>query len=80
MFLLFILISSYVHHSMMQSQFHLRQLRDEYMSRSEIWHIHAGNPCFLCTFRDSFAAMHIALQDLPEDSVSPTFSGMGGYK
>ncbi|KAJ4707581.1 Inactive ubiquitin carboxyl-terminal hydrolase [Melia azedarach] len=60
-----------------QSQFHLRQLRDEYMSRSEIWHIHAGNPCFLCTFRDSFAAMHIALQDLPEDSVSPTFSGMG---
>ncbi|XP_044467342.1 uncharacterized protein LOC123206995 [Mangifera indica] len=41
------------------------------MSRSEIYHTHAGNPCFLCALQDSFAVMHIASRIMPEVAFVP---------
>ncbi|KAK4846511.1 hypothetical protein QYF36_018345 [Acer negundo] len=48
-----------------QSQWRLRLFRDELMSRSEKKHTHAGDPCFVCAYSDTYAVIRIATKELP---------------
>ncbi|KAK4833409.1 hypothetical protein QYF36_004361 [Acer negundo] len=54
-----------------QSQWRLRLFRDELMSRSEKKHTHAGDPCFVCAYSDTYAAIRIATKELPRKVVVP---------
>ncbi|KAK4833838.1 hypothetical protein QYF36_012131 [Acer negundo] len=54
-----------------QSQWRLRLFRDELMSRSEKKHTHAGDPCFVCAYSDTYAAIRIATKELPGKVVAP---------
>ena len=59
-----------VHSVAMQSQWYLRQIRDEFMSIvPNKTHTHAGDPCFRCAYKDTFAARRIASRDMPEQVV-----------
>ncbi|KAK3227794.1 hypothetical protein Dsin_007656 [Dipteronia sinensis] len=54
----------------MQSQWYLRQIRDEFMSIvPNKTHTHAGDPCFRCAYSDTFAARRIASRYVPEEVV-----------
>ncbi|KAI9154108.1 hypothetical protein LWI28_020976 [Acer negundo] len=53
------------------SQWRLRLFRDELMSRSEKKHTHAGDPCFVCAYSDTYAAIRIATKELPRKAVVP---------
>ncbi|KAK0584866.1 hypothetical protein LWI29_019989 [Acer saccharum] len=54
----------------MQSQWYLRQIRDEFTSIvPNKTHTHAGDPCFRCAYSDTFAARRIASRDMPEEVV-----------
>ncbi|KAK1562112.1 hypothetical protein Q3G72_006435 [Acer saccharum] len=62
----------YVHlYVIIQSQWRLRLFRDELMSRSEKKHTHAGEPCFVCAYSDTYAAIRIATKELPGKVVVP---------
>ena len=50
---------------LIQSQWRLRLFRDELMSRSEKKHTHAGDPCFVRAYSDTYAAIRIATRDMP---------------
>ena len=56
---------------LIQSQWRLRLFRDELMSRSEKKHTHAGDPCFVCAYSDTYAAIRIATKELPGKVVVP---------
>ncbi|KAK1563511.1 hypothetical protein Q3G72_028556 [Acer saccharum] len=54
----------------MQSQWYLRQIRDEFTSIvPNKTHTHAGDPCFRCAYSDTFATRRIASRDMPEEVV-----------
>ncbi|KAK1562794.1 hypothetical protein Q3G72_017202 [Acer saccharum] len=53
------------------SLWRLRLFRDELMSRSEKKHTHAGDPCFVCAYSNTYAAIRIATKELPGKVVVP---------
>ncbi|KAK2647572.1 hypothetical protein Ddye_015061 [Dipteronia dyeriana] len=59
-----------VHSVAMQSQWYLRQIRDEFMSIAPTkTHTHARDPCFRFAYNDTFAARRIASRYMPEEVV-----------
>ncbi|XP_028092844.1 uncharacterized protein LOC114293027 isoform X1 [Camellia sinensis] len=55
-----------------QSLWHLRQFRDEFLRRSTSEHVHAGDPCVTCALYDIFTALSKASTDMRREAVAPT--------
>ncbi|KAJ6339917.1 hypothetical protein OIU77_007794 [Salix suchowensis] len=54
-----------------QSLWHLRRFRDEFLIRSRSEHVHVGDPCVVCALYDILAAMSIASMDTRREAVAP---------
>ncbi|KAH6837431.1 Ubiquitin carboxyl-terminal hydrolase-related protein [Perilla frutescens var. hirtella] len=55
-----------------QSLWHLRRFRDEFMRRSLSEHVHVGNPCVICALYEIFIALSMVSKDNRRESVTPT--------
>ncbi|KAK8703160.1 hypothetical protein V6N13_021488 [Hibiscus sabdariffa] len=55
-----------------QSLWHLRQFRDEFLRRSASAHAHVGDPCVVCALYEIFTALNIASGDARREPVAPT--------
>ncbi|CAL1368049.1 unnamed protein product [Linum trigynum] len=55
-----------------QSLWHLRQFRCEFMRRSTSEHVHVGDPCVICALYDIFSALSHASTDVRREAVAPT--------
>ncbi|KAK8587419.1 hypothetical protein V6N13_086406 [Hibiscus sabdariffa] len=55
-----------------QSLWHLRQFRDEFLRRSASDHAHVGDPCVVCALYEIFTALNIASSDARREPVAPT--------
>ncbi|GMJ15122.1 hypothetical protein like AT3G47890 [Hibiscus trionum] len=55
-----------------QSLWHLRQFRDEFLRRSASDHAHVGDPCVVCALYEIFTALNIASSDAQREPVAPT--------
>ncbi|KAK4257147.1 hypothetical protein QN277_006771 [Acacia crassicarpa] len=55
-----------------QSLWHLRRFREEFLSRARSEHDHVGNPCVVCALYEIFTAMEIASKDCRGEAVAPT--------
>ncbi|XP_059642017.1 uncharacterized protein LOC132283975 isoform X2 [Cornus florida] len=55
-----------------QSLWHLRRFRDEFLRRSTSEHVHVGDPCVICALYDIFAALSMASTDTRREAVAPT--------
>ncbi|PIN12015.1 Ubiquitinyl hydrolase 1 [Handroanthus impetiginosus] len=55
-----------------QSLWHLRRFRDEFLQRSPSEHVHVGDPCVVCALYDIFVALSMASKDTRGEAVAPT--------
>ncbi|XVF50204.1 hypothetical protein PTKIN_Ptkin04bG0077300 [Pterospermum kingtungense] len=55
-----------------QSFWHLRRFRDEFLRRSTSDHVHVGDPCVVCALYEIFIALNIACTDARREPVAPT--------
>ncbi|RDX64579.1 Inactive ubiquitin carboxyl-terminal hydrolase 54, partial [Mucuna pruriens] len=55
-----------------QSLWHLRRFRVEFLGRSRSEHDHVGNPCVICALYEIFTALDIASKDSRREAVAPT--------
>ena len=55
-----------------QSLWHLRRFREEFLGRLRSEHDHVGNPCVVCALYDIFTAMDVATKDPRRKAVAPT--------
>ncbi|CAI0549437.1 unnamed protein product [Linum tenue] len=55
-----------------QSLWHLRRFRCEFMRRSISEHFHVGDPCVVCALYDIFSALSHASIDVRREAVAPT--------
>ncbi|XP_054820604.1 uncharacterized protein LOC129319520 isoform X3 [Prosopis cineraria] len=55
-----------------QSLWHLRLFRKEFLRRPRSEHDHVGNPCVVCALYEIFTAMEIASKDFRGEAVAPT--------
>ncbi|KAK4402333.1 hypothetical protein Sango_0974000 [Sesamum angolense] len=55
-----------------QSLWHLRQFRDEFLRRSPSEHAHVGDPCVICALYDIFIALSMGPKDNRREAVAPT--------
>ncbi|KAL3528300.1 hypothetical protein ACH5RR_007622 [Cinchona calisaya] len=55
-----------------QSLWHLRRFRDEFLRRSSSEHVHVGEPCVICALYDIFTALSTASADARREAVAPT--------
>ncbi|GMJ13764.1 hypothetical protein like AT3G47890 [Hibiscus trionum] len=55
-----------------QSLWHLRQFRDEFLQRSTSEHVHVGDPCVVCALYEIFIALSTASTDARKEPVAPT--------
>ncbi|KAL0342748.1 UNVERIFIED_CONTAM: hypothetical protein Scaly_1937400 [Sesamum calycinum] len=55
-----------------QSLWHLRRFRDEFLWRSSSEHVHVGDPCVICALYDIFFALSMASKDKTREAVAPT--------
>ncbi|KAL0355930.1 UNVERIFIED_CONTAM: hypothetical protein Sradi_4039900 [Sesamum radiatum] len=55
-----------------QSLWHLRRFRDEFLWRSSSEHVHVGDPCVICALYDIFFALSMASKDNRREAVAPT--------
>ncbi|KAK4394563.1 hypothetical protein Sango_1610600 [Sesamum angolense] len=55
-----------------QSLWHLRRFRDEFLWRSSSEHVHVGDPCVICALYDIFFALSMASKDNTREAVAPT--------
>ncbi|XVF09167.1 hypothetical protein REPUB_Repub07fG0068300 [Reevesia pubescens] len=55
-----------------QSLWHLRRFRDEFLRRSRSDHVHVGDPCVVCALYEIFTALNIASTDARREPVAPT--------
>ncbi|KAL8042153.1 hypothetical protein ABFX02_09G032600 [Erythranthe guttata] len=55
-----------------QSLWHLRRFRDEFLSRSLSKHVHVGDPCVICALYDILIALNMASTDKTKEAVAPT--------
>ncbi|TKY55133.1 Inactive ubiquitin carboxyl-terminal hydrolase 54 [Spatholobus suberectus] len=55
-----------------QSLWHLRRFRVEFLGRSRSEHDHVGNPCVVCALYEIFTALDIASKDSRREAVAPT--------
>lgn len=54
-----------------QSLWHLRCFRDEFLKTSSL-HMHVGDPCVVCALYDIFTALSKAPEEGQKEAVSPT--------
>ncbi|KAM0043851.1 putative tetratricopeptide-like helical domain superfamily, ubiquitin specific protease [Helianthus debilis subsp. tardiflorus] len=54
-----------------QSLWHLRRFREEFLSASTSFHLHVGDPCVTCALYDIFSALSFA-SDTKVQAVAPT--------
>ncbi|KAH6807637.1 Ubiquitin carboxyl-terminal hydrolase-related protein [Perilla frutescens var. frutescens] len=55
-----------------QSLWHLRRFRDEFLGKSSSEHVHVGDPCVICALYDIFIALSMASTDNRREAVAPT--------
>ncbi|EPS61315.1 hypothetical protein M569_13482 [Genlisea aurea] len=55
-----------------QSLWHVRRFRDEFLRRSLSKHIHVGDPCVTCALYEIFIALSMMSKDNKRDAVAPT--------
>lgn len=55
-----------------QSLWHLRRFREEFLRRPTSDHRHVGNPCVTCALYEIFVALNTASMELRGESVAPT--------
>ncbi|KAF5730114.1 hypothetical protein HS088_TW20G00484 [Tripterygium wilfordii] len=55
-----------------QSLWHLRRFRDEFLRSSAAEHVHVGDPCVVCALYDIFTALSTASADTQREPVAPT--------
>lgn len=55
-----------------QSLWHLRQFRDEFLRRSISDHVHVGDPCVVCALYDIFTALSTASAGTRAEAIAPT--------
>ncbi|KAK4768107.1 hypothetical protein SAY87_003248 [Trapa incisa] len=55
-----------------QSLWHLRHFRDEFLKRSSSDHIHVGDPCVICALYEVFHALNFAIADSRREAIAPT--------
>ncbi|KAJ4972883.1 hypothetical protein NE237_006057 [Protea cynaroides] len=55
-----------------QSLWHLRRFREEFLRRSTSVHIHVGDPCVVCALYDIFTALTMASTEMRNEAVAPT--------
>ncbi|XP_010546041.1 PREDICTED: uncharacterized protein LOC104818245 isoform X2 [Tarenaya hassleriana] len=55
-----------------QSLWHLRQFRDEFLWRSTLEHHHVGDPCVVCSLYEIFTAFGAASTETRKQPVAPT--------
>ncbi|KAG8388657.1 hypothetical protein BUALT_Bualt02G0148100 [Buddleja alternifolia] len=55
-----------------QSLWHLKRFRDEFLRRSSSEHVHVGDPCVVCALHDIFIALSMSSTDSRREAVAPT--------
>ncbi|CAN4099344.1 unnamed protein product [Withania somnifera] len=55
-----------------QSLWHLRQFRDEFLRRAASEHDHVGDPCVVCALYDIFTALNVASTETQREAIAPT--------
>ncbi|XP_030531227.1 uncharacterized protein LOC115741459 isoform X2 [Rhodamnia argentea] len=55
-----------------QSLWHLRQFRNEFLKRPLLEHAHVGDPCVVCALHDIFTALSTATADTRKEAIAPT--------
>ncbi|KAL6566178.1 hypothetical protein OROGR_001793 [Orobanche gracilis] len=55
-----------------QSLWHLRRFRDEFLRRSLSEHVHVGDPCVICALYDIFVSLGMVSKDNIREPVAPT--------
>ncbi|WCJ35992.1 Ubiquitin carboxyl-terminal hydrolase-related protein [Euphorbia peplus] len=55
-----------------QSLWHLRRFREEFLSKSASEHVHVGEPCVVCALYEIFTALSIASTDMRREAVAPS--------
>ncbi|XP_004508792.1 uncharacterized protein [Cicer arietinum] len=55
-----------------QSLWHVRRFRVEFLGRSRSEHVHVGNPCVVCALYEIFTALDLASKDSRREAVAPT--------
>lgn len=55
-----------------QSLWHLRRFRDEFLRRSTSEHVHVGDPCVVCALYNIFTALTLASSETRREAVAPT--------
>ncbi|CAI9112340.1 OLC1v1012779C3 [Oldenlandia corymbosa var. corymbosa] len=55
-----------------QSLWHLRRFRDEFLESSSAEHVHVGDPCVTCALYEIFTALSFASTDSRKEAVAPT--------
>ncbi|KAI3941239.1 hypothetical protein MKX01_029813 [Papaver californicum] len=55
-----------------QSLWHLKRFREEFLGKSILSHIHIGDPCAVCALYDIFMALSTASTDMRTEAVAPT--------
>ncbi|KAL8457300.1 hypothetical protein ACS0TY_035232 [Phlomoides rotata] len=55
-----------------QSLWHLRRFRDEFLGKSSSEHVHVGDPCVICALYDIFIALSMAATNNRKEAVAPT--------
>lgn len=55
-----------------QSLWHVRRFRDEFLRRSTSEHVHVGDPCVICALKEIFSVLSIASTDTRREAVAPT--------
>ncbi|KAH9608754.1 hypothetical protein KSS87_019418 [Heliosperma pusillum] len=55
-----------------QSLWHIRRFREEFLRRSESEHVHVGDPCVVCALYDILTALSIASENANREPVTPS--------
>ncbi|XP_019463356.1 PREDICTED: uncharacterized protein LOC109362190 isoform X1 [Lupinus angustifolius] len=55
-----------------QSLWHIRRFREEFLGISRSEHDHVGNPCVVCALYEIFSALNLASKDPRREAVAPT--------
>ncbi|KAL5544361.1 hypothetical protein UlMin_008145 [Ulmus minor] len=55
-----------------QSLWHIRRFRDEFLQRPISEHVHVGDPCVVCALYEIFNALSMASTDTRREAVAPT--------
>ncbi|KAL8118256.1 uncharacterized protein LOC141723649 isoform X2 [Apium graveolens] len=55
-----------------QSLWHIRRFRKDFLRRSALGHVHIGDPCVICALYDIFNALNTASSNSRREAVAPT--------